>query len=92
MSNIENPGSSGEGNIEKDEVNKKEKIGQCASFEELFVVLDAIGSIKGSQQEYSVSILKELIERARKNPGYLSQITNTYGLRNKVIELIRAGL
>lgn len=68
--------------------NSPEKlIADAATFEELYVALDQIGNIKGSNQTYSSEELKNRIEEVRVN-GMYTAITRTHGLREKVHQML----
>jgi hypothetical protein len=78
--------------------NESERIAQAKSFDELYEILEGIGDIQGSKKLYSFGDIIELIHDARdelKKYQYpsvvfsmLRPITNTFGLRNKVRELL----
>lgn len=58
------------------------------SIPELYVQLHKIGSIQESQQEYSSDDLIEIIQKVRSGEFDLDYVTNTYGLREVVGELL----
>lgn len=62
---------------------------ECASFGDLYDVLNTVGDIQGSQKVYSPSDLKLKIEQVRHGHRDISYITSTFGLRTKVEELLK---
>lgn len=60
-----------------------------SSFEELYTIIDSYEEVQGSKQTYTAERLKELIEAFRRSgsDSDLERITNTYKIRDKVIEL-----
>jgi threonine dehydrogenase-like Zn-dependent dehydrogenase len=64
-------------------------IASVTSFEELYVAIDTIGNIKGSQQTYTPQELKNLIKLVESGyTFFLKDITRTYGVRDKITELM----
>lgn len=61
-----------------------------SSFDELYCVLDALGDIEGSQEVYSPSQLRLIIDRVRKGELDIDTITNggSLKLRSKVDQLL----
>jgi hypothetical protein len=57
------------------------------SFEALVTVVEGIGSIAGGRKTYSAQEMVALINEARET-GDISRITKTYGLREKVGDLL----
>jgi PPM family protein phosphatase len=63
-------------------------IGDARSFDDLYGAIDRIGSIRGSQQDYSADTLRRLIDEVRSGRRSIDYITNTNNLRLKVEELL----
>ncbi|MCX6713697.1 MAG: hypothetical protein NTV48_01160 [Candidatus Vogelbacteria bacterium] len=78
------------------EENKPVGSEQVVSFEDitrldkLYERLGELGTIKGSLREYTAKELIDLIAKTIENISYLGQITQTGGLRKKILELILA--
>lgn len=69
------------------DLEKYRAISEAKSFEELFMAIDRLGGIQGSQKFYDANGLKEKIDQVRENKKLFSSITRTGGLRGKVLEL-----
>ena len=65
-------------------------ISSAATFEELFEALKTIGEVRGSEQTYSPKDLIVIINHVRNQELTPRSITRTYGLREKVIQLLVA--
>lgn len=61
---------------------------QAQSFKELYEMMDRIGTIRGSKQDFSAEELKALINLSRNGGAGMSFIPRTGGLRQRVIELL----
>lgn len=75
------------GDIEAHEMNNAEKeslIRGTYTFEQLYVAIDKVGTVPGSQEEFTAEQLKDKIERVRKGELELNYITRTYGIRDTV--------
>ena len=70
------------------DIEKTDKIKNCKDFYDLYEALEEIGEVKGSVDSYSPEKLKGIIENTRKDNAKKIQITNTYGIRAKVMELL----
>ena len=70
------------------ETIKADLISQITSFEKLYASLDSIAPIKGSQQVYSAEDLMEVISGVQSGRSDVSFVTSTFGLRQKVSELL----
>lgn len=69
--------------------NSPEKlIADATTFEELYAVIDQIGDIQGSSQAYTPEELKKIISDVQSYPILIKNVTNTHGLRKKVMELM----
>ena len=77
---------------------QESRIEQSHSFDELIEILRAMGTIRGSDgKEYGTErmahIIEVLREAAKDSPQedsiFLREITRAWGLRNKVIELLK---
>lgn len=62
------------------------------NFEELYAEIDKIGGLQGSTKFYDAEELRKRIEQARKIPPAVESVTNTDGLRDRVIALIQEEL
>lgn len=64
------------------------------NFEDLYIMIRLIvnkyGPIKGSKESYSFEDMISLIDEVRETPSLVKMITNTFGIRDKVIELLKA--
>lgn len=78
-------------NHEQKEKNNVDLITTAKDFDELYVALKKIGSLLGSKQSYDAEKLIELINAARQKPDSvnLMRITKAFGLRDKVLTLLR---
>ena len=90
MGNIDAPNDSSESydNVKSPE----EVINGSETFDELYVALGAIGQVPGTLNmepyNYSADELKRIIDRVRRGKGLPGDVTRTYGLRGKVMELL----
>jgi hypothetical protein len=71
---------------------EKPSFADASNFEELYAEINKTGGLEGSKKFYPAEELRELIEEARKNPLQTARITNTDGLRDRVIALIQEEL
>lgn len=88
-----NEGSASINRIETlSENDKQALISNSKSFENLYEAISKIGKIQGGQEIFLPNQLIDVIENVRN--GYLESdyVTRKYGIREKVEELIRAGL
>lgn len=60
------------------------------NFNQLYSVLEKLGSLEGSQTTYSSAELKKLIEEVRTGAKTADYVTRTGGLRMQVIRLAAA--
>lgn len=58
------------------------------TFDALYEVLEGFESVPGGHREYTAQELAERIEQVRGGRMDMSMITNTYGIRDKVQELV----
>ncbi|HNV97146.1 MAG TPA: T3SS effector HopA1 family protein [bacterium] len=68
---------------------KEKKINSAKNFEDLFFAIKEIGTIRGSQQEYSPELLIQTINRVRSGEISINFITRKYNLRQKVQEFLK---
>ncbi len=79
-----------------DEVEMRQAaIANCSSFDELYKVIDTFdggipGTLNGEKYNYPPNELKAIIDRARIRKHLVNDITRTYGIRAKVIQLLDA--
>lgn len=66
----------------------EEKIRRCGTFEELYTVLDEVGSITTSLRTYTADEIKTIINEVRRGLRAFTFITKTYNLREKVKMLL----
>ncbi len=63
-------------------------------FEELYIMITLIvnkyGPIQGSRESYSAEEIIGFIDEVREKPSLISFITNTFGIRDKVKQLLKA--
>ncbi len=67
---------------------REDLIKSANSFEDLYQVLRQIGDIRGTAKTYTAERLVEKIEMVRKGEATPLDITRTYGIRDKVQELL----
>lgn len=79
--NIETPPTE-----EKKEEKKEVKV--PASWEELDSVIDSKGTVKGSSQEFTPEMLKDVIGKVRKGELDINAVTRSEGLRDSVKSLL----
>jgi len=60
----------------------------ATTFDELFSVLDKIGSLEGSQDTHSAAGLKGIIDDVRTGESDIASVTRIGGLRGKVRDLL----
>ncbi len=77
-----------EGILERKGSEHELAIGSTNTFDELFVVLDTIGSLEGSQTRYSAKDLQIIITDVRAGTLDIGGVTRAGGLRDKVSELL----
>ncbi len=77
-----------EGILERKGSEHELAIGSTNTFDELFVVLDTIGSLEGSQTRYSAKDLQIIITDVRAGTLDIGGVTRAGGLRDKVRELL----
>ncbi len=77
-----------EGILEQKSPERELAIGSAKTFDELFIALDKIGSLEGSQARYSAEDLRIIIADVRTGESDITSVTSTGGLRNKVRELL----
>jgi len=70
------------------EIKNTALVEKTESFEELYAVIRQIGAIKGSKETYQPEKLIDLIEKVKENEFFISFITHTYGLKQKVKKLL----
>jgi len=70
------------------EEDRKAKISNAKNFEELFSAIEEIGTIDGTKEKYSPEELKQIINQVRNGDIRNTYVTRTYGLRDKVVELL----
>ncbi|GEM_PF-5221358 len=58
------------------------------TFDALYGVLEGFGNVRGGHREYSAQELINRIQTLRVGRSDMSSITNTYGIRDKVQELV----
>lgn len=79
--------------VEKYQKEKTKKTEQCIadakSFEDLNNAIKASGGIQGSQEFFKPKVLADLIEKLRKGSKTINAITSSFGLRQKVDELLK---
>ena len=68
--------------------NPEGMIGACKSFEELYEVILSLGTIQGSKQTLSAEDVILAIGLVRNHKAEFKAITRTFGIREKVVELI----
>lgn len=68
---------------------QQENITAADTFEELYAVIDAMGTVHGSRQEYSAAEIKTYIDHVRSGVRAINYITSTSGIREKVAELLK---
>ena len=68
---------------------KENRVRGATSFGELFHVIKSIGAVQGSQEMLSPDQIIERVRDVRSGNGSPSYVTRTYGLRDKVKELLR---
>lgn len=71
-----------------DESDKTSLIKECQTFDQLYDVLEKIGSVEGSKSNYEPHELINIIDKVRKGELTLEYITRTYGLREAVGNLL----
>ncbi|MEK7464685.1 MAG: hypothetical protein AAB617_02825 [Patescibacteria group bacterium] len=84
------------------EIPLGDMISEAASIESLYTVLETLGTIKGSEgTEYNtkdiidtIKTIREIMQAPHLNPDvekspFIRRITRSWGLREKVIELLR---
>jgi hypothetical protein len=73
-----------------EKINDKENIdfSEATNFDDLYKLINLQGGLKGSSQEYSPDILKEIINKVRNNEIGLNYVTRTNGLRSVVEKLL----
>lgn len=79
-------------NKEKEEKNPTNIIAMPTSFSELESALDEIGPIHGSQAIYSPDELISIINSVRSGKLNITNVTSTYGLRDKVAALLETDI
>lgn len=80
-----------ENRADQETIERTKIVKEAQSFEELAGVIRKIGPIVGSSKTYETEELVALINIARANDFGFSKITNTYGIRDKVLELKARG-
>lgn len=82
------------GNQERNPL-ERERVGiqDAGSFDELFDLLETLaemeGGIHGTQKTYSPQELRKQIDRVRNGHRSINSITRSYGIRDKVEELLQ---
>lgn len=66
----------------------RELIQSASDFETLYETIRQMGVIRGTAKEYEAEKLIGYIDRVRSGDMDLSYITRTYGLRDKIQELL----
>lgn len=61
----------------------------CNTPEELYAEITRVGGVQGSKKFYTAKELIDLIQEVEKNPLEIDRVTNTNGLRDRVIELFQ---
>ena len=85
-------------NLQSNEKYQKEKykkiendISNAKSFDDLYEVIKASGGMQSSQDFFKPKDLLDLIEQFQRGGKTINAITNSFGLRQKVIELTKLG-
>jgi hypothetical protein len=79
---------------QKEPTSNESRIAKVTSFDELYFVLEKLAvipgqtHIQGKRKDWSFSELKLIIERVRHGHRPETRITRTFGLREKVEELL----
>lgn len=73
--------------VESDQ-SPENQIRESRTFDELYDTLDSLGRIHGSQGVYSADEIIGIVEKVRSGELTIDYVTRTYGLRDKVSELL----
>lgn len=81
-------------NSPKDKERSELYIKRSKDFQDLYIHIKMLvklnGPIQGSKESYSAEKIISLIDEVRETPSLVKMITNTFGIRDKVIELLKA--
>jgi len=77
---------------EREKMERTKRIKEAANFDELYTLLDELKEVQGSHTVFSAAILKSYIADLRTKDSVIriEDIPPTYGLREKVAELLYA--
>lgn len=75
-------------NFDMPPIQEKKQIKDARTMEELFSIIDSLDGVQGSQENFSSEQLKDIIQKVQNEELNTSYITRSYGLRDKVEELL----
>ena len=73
--------------LEKNKIGV-EAVAKAETFKELYLALERLGTVQGTKETFNWGQLVETIERVRTSKVPIGFVTRTFGIRDKVQELL----